>query len=600
MSNNPDKLYTAVPIPSPETLKMGQAKSATPKTPPVNLDPFVEVNVVEKFTNNAPPRRKVINWIEREPTPKPVLSTKPSIWKVREDTLHTDTLPVAEPIDHSEVDPVRARFSQMRQLHTIIDGWNRESQIFRTQGEFMADFTDDYTEVEAYAGYYPSYHKMGYAQLRTYFTWRTQVRRGRIKRTAVAYVFMYLYELINQMGVSTPQEGLDKLMTFWQAYREFDPVPEPYVVAWLKDYHAYYGTELSQSFVEFAVAHDLQKHYPEVFIYDADEALSWQLYTAISKYDITSSRFYSPEIAPVLQACFYFLIARISEACEAHGKLFADLIFRPSWDMGWRGFDRALFYDPTPPAHYQVIEISLRESYEWRGGRIRQTRTFIAEHGKKLVGYLLKEMEANLRSLLGFKHKLSANVKGCSPDALSCLQDVGIELPSFVQTAVADFYRQWTYEPVHVDMSNLGKIRAEAQETQDKLIVPEDEVSGVAKRKPTTDKTAKPTDAPPKPTPTNTLATPPEKAPAPSETGTPWQRLHTALTDIEREALRLVLAGESLAVFAKEKFIMLEVLLDAINEKAVDHVGDALLELDDTVVLYDDYLQDVKRMLTHE
>ena len=35
--------------------------------------------------------------------------------------------------------------------------------------------------------------------------------------------------------------------------------------------------------------------------------------------------------------------------------------------------------------------------------------------------------------------------------------------------------------------------------------------------------------------------------------------------------------------------MMLEVLLDGINEKAMDAIGDAVLEMDDTVVVYEEY-----------
>jgi hypothetical protein len=41
--------------------------------------------------------------------------------------------------------------------------------------------------------------------------------------------------------------------------------------------------------------------------------------------------------------------------------------------------------------------------------------------------------------------------------------------------------------------------------------------------------------------------------------------------------------------FADENGVMLEVLADSINEKAFDHIGDNILELDDSMNLYDEY-----------
>ena len=53
--------------------------------------------------------------------------------------------------------------------------------------------------------------------------------------------------------------------------------------------------------------------------------------------------------------------------------------------------------------------------------------------------------------------------------------------------------------------------------------------------------------------------------------------------------------GESLAAVAARQGMMPEVLADGINEKAVDTVGDSLL--DGALALYEDYLEPVKGML---
>jgi hypothetical protein len=62
------------------------------------------------------------------------------------------------------------------------------------------------------------------------------------------------------------------------------------------------------------------------------------------------------------------------------------------------------------------------------------------------------------------------------------------------------------------------------------------------------------------------------------------------------KALTLALEGEgNLKPFADSHGIMLEVLMDGINEKAMDFVGDSLL--DDEFVIYDDYTDQVKGMV---
>ena len=62
------------------------------------------------------------------------------------------------------------------------------------------------------------------------------------------------------------------------------------------------------------------------------------------------------------------------------------------------------------------------------------------------------------------------------------------------------------------------------------------------------------------------------------------------------EALSVIVVGETdLKKYADECGIMLEVLIDGINEKAMDLIGDNLL--DEEFVLYDDYKEEVKELI---
>ena len=121
-------------------------------------------------------------------------------------------------------DEVRERFNQMRDIarknqylyyenSRFYDRKIRQenARIFYEQGMFMKDFEDHYEKEVPFSSYFPSYQAMGYDQLRTYFTWRTRVRQGEIRETSLSYAFLYLYELLNQIGVSDPRDGLEKL-----------------------------------------------------------------------------------------------------------------------------------------------------------------------------------------------------------------------------------------------------------------------------------------------------------------------------------------------------------------------------------------------------
>ena len=158
------------------------------------------------------------------------------------------TAPVQEPpapqtlrLPDPQEREIRRRFLKMRRLSRSI--WFSKSQYSRMQAELfyrqaklMADFEDDYREEEPFSMYFPDYQSMGYEQLRTYFTWRTNVRKGVIRKTSFSYVFVYLYELLNNVGVADCRDGLSKLLALWEAYRAFEPKLDRYLAEWVKDY----------------------------------------------------------------------------------------------------------------------------------------------------------------------------------------------------------------------------------------------------------------------------------------------------------------------------------------------------------------------------
>ena len=78
-----------------------------------------------------------------------------------------------------------------------------------------------------------------------------------------------------------------------------------------------------------------------------------------------------------------------------------------------------------------------------------------------------------------------------------------------------------------------------------------------------------------------------------------WISLKEALSTVEVEALSLVLRGDmGIKAFADRCGVMLEVLADGINEKAFDHIGDSILEMDDGMSVFDEYKEKVAELVT--
>ena len=71
------------------------------------------------------------------------------------------------------------------------------AEIFYFQAKFMENFTDDFEYHGQFLRSFPTYREMSNLQLRGYFSWRTAVRKGKIEKTCISFVYVYLYELLN-------------------------------------------------------------------------------------------------------------------------------------------------------------------------------------------------------------------------------------------------------------------------------------------------------------------------------------------------------------------------------------------------------------------
>ena len=606
-----------------------------------------------------------------------------SLWDDLYYEIEYDTTPMpgvgkyvlkSQTLQTPERDEIRELFDRMReiarrnriQVYGSSQFYNKKVQqeragIFYKQGQYMKDFQDEFEEVVPYSEYYPCYQMMGYKQLRTYFTWRTKVRQGQVEDTSLSYAYIYIYELINNIGVADPREGLEKLLAFWKVFREYQPAIDKHVPGWLKDYHIYY--ELEQSFQEFVTENGLMEWYPEL---DRSDDV-FAMYCGLSRYDIRKSKFYTQDRESLIQDCFRFTVLKLSEVMSEHGIRFEDFVYaNPAVLALWMPFQDALFY-PWMAQNARRVMVSPREVYLCSQSQWYYQVSMPLEGGRQFLGYLFKQMEAVLRQTVKYKYKITTDISMVPSSVLHKLEMAGISLESGITEAVGEFYREVTKTVVTVDRETLEKIRRESLQTQEKLLVPEEDGLGMGEMqtslfqtlgsevKSTENGMSETGDFPwsnpeadmpekwgftglnPESEPTESYMAEKrnlsrsglesetskygmigkrtfsqsglEEEPAEAELVKaniqdhaasvpldPWTELKAALSQTQLEALRRALTGEAnMKEFADANGVMLEVLADGINEKAVDLVGDSLL--DEEFMVYEDYVEQIKEIL---
>jgi len=461
------------------------------------------------------------------------------------------------------------------------------AKLFYHQGVFMKDFADDYPENMQFSQYFPSYHMMGYEQLRTYFTWRTQVRKGNVADTSLSYAFLYIYELLGNIGVDNPKDGLDKLLFFWRSFSAYNKSINRYVLRWLKDYHIYY--ELPHTWAWFVGKNDLTHHYPDITGTDDD----FDLFCSISKYDIRKSTFFSDETSKMIADCFSFVITRVRQDFEIAGIHFDDVLFRPTKKIAvWKPFKDALFFNHLKQSDRRIV-FSKNEIYMCIKNNWTFSGNLTTDKGKQFIGYVMKKMESVLRTITKYRYKLNANANMIHEDTIRILTKAELYIEKIVPAAVMEFHREATKTVITVDHDSLAKIRQEALATQESLIVEEQ-----AKQRDIVPAlilfTAQNQNVFSDPSEAEAVAVAVTKS-EPASPMSVWDNLKNALNEEEIRALAVVLQGGDIKIFSDECGIMLEVLVDGINEKAMDYIGDNLM--DDEFFLHDDYKEQVKELI---
>ena len=491
------------------------------------------------------------------------------------------------------MDPIRQKFYDMRGLASRRPFARNDSELFYIQAKFMEDFTDDFDGSAKFSMYFPYYQHMGYEHLRTYFTWRTKARQGEIGYTSVSYAFLYIYELLSGIGVKDPVDGLNKLLAVWDKYLKYGPALGKYMPQWFKDYHVYY--KLPHSFADFVKEHNLPEYYPEMFLFDPEVENSLEVWNRISDYSIITSRFYSAESKQLMRDCFNYVLGSIKETCEDHKVRIENMfLYRYSNTRAWHPFKQALFYNWLRQPDRKVT-MPGQESYVCKSNRWSARLPIYYSNQKYLAGYIIKKTEACLRQTLKYKYKL----KDDPPRSLHNIS-ADIDLGKVIEKAVVDFHRELTRTVVTVDHANLIRIRKEAQGTQDKLIVADAAVSPQLKVESGKSKVEDEGAASPQlKAESGKSKVEDEGAVSPQfNDGDIWISFKDALSAIELKALAILLHGDAdIKEFADENGLMLEVLMDSINEKAADYVGDNILETEDGMTVYDEYKVQVEKMV---
>lgn len=106
---------------------------------------------------------------------------------------------------------------------------------FLTEAERYHGREDRVSEPVPFIRYWPTYAAMNEQQQRWYFYWRSQVRQNRYLPTDLSYIFLHVYETLSLVENPDPAVAAEHIWQLWQEYRGQHPKLDFYLPEWGAD-----------------------------------------------------------------------------------------------------------------------------------------------------------------------------------------------------------------------------------------------------------------------------------------------------------------------------------------------------------------------------
>lgn len=465
--------------------------------------------------------------------------------------------------------PVPARPTAVNAYDGIIPSYRRPKEDFFEEARKYADYEGVATTHTPFTCYWPKYSDMNAEQRKWYFCLRSQLRKGIYPDTDLSYLFVYVYELINQIGIESAKQGLNLLMGIWGHYGNRYPQLSHYLGDWVFDYMrvnelAYPVDQLLARVPELSDC-GLNVVLTELVERRAPLALPVWALEKLSQYRITSSKFYQKGNYALVNTKLPGAVAAVDGALrEKSGKgileTYAALKLRTE---SINAFSGALTESP------RIYRVKYRN---YTSGL--KLQSFL----KNLVRYIENALRAHCR----YSTRLQ-----------------GVELAEPVRAYVDAYLKATLAKPkavetakeapkIVLDLSSVNRLRAESNQVRDALIasVGEEQTSGEI---PAEALVQRPADAP------EGLLTDLE----------PVQRILMRLSGEQRTVLDMMRDADWRTdvrrIQQRLPQAMPEVLVDEINVAALGQLGCALIEREgDGLVVAEDYRDELEYLMPRQ
>lgn len=504
-----------------------------------------------------------------------------------------------------------------------------EDEIFYRQAKYLENFEDNYEVKNVHRNSYNifgvdyTYSNFSFTDFRTYFSWRTKIRKGEFELIDWEYEQIYINELLNQIGCKDENDVIEKLINFWKGYRQCTLKIDSVMPNIIKEFYITNGfkipyTEIIKKFpIEIKTqAKDLKDVNKGIYIDKID------FLNEISTYKIAKSKLLETKYGYLLNQCIEKVFTKLNSKFKEEDIILSEmLMYKHETEHWWNPLRNYNVFHEKKPIGPIIIEGI--EKYECLNGMWNKTIYSEDRKYRNTIGYILKTMECYIREYLGYR-KLKLPGKNeiikdigeyyCSDKTRNILRKIyKMNLQEIIQIETIKFleenkipkmifkktkekqdeFEQEEKIEVVFNQEQFAKIREKSEEIQKALIIEEndEEIKNSVVREESIENDKEISEIK-----KDTIDKPKEVANTQEENV--FKKFAYNLNPEEKEIINVLLEKQDveskIMQIAQSHNEMLEVIISNINDKALETIGDTVIESDMSSI-YEDYEEEIKK-----
>lgn len=480
-----------------------------------------------------------------------------------EGTKYSDTeIPFAKGSDFfKKREETPKKIYEMINMYSYNDyPWYQKSKNFYKQGKFMEDYEDNYYEkVRDYCGYFVTYHELNANQLRSYFTWRTDIRKGNYRGTYTSFIYLYIYELLCGIGTVSKYDTINKLKELEDNVLNLYGIENSIQIKrnlnrWYFEYAVINGFRADE--IKEYIGEDVFKRDEAIEIFKKPENHSDnEIFDAL--VFLLGSRVTDSLSVKKQKENMIYIFAYVWKAVLKAGGIDGQTVFTHCFgrlqSKRWYPLGNTPYLKETTEGTDYVLN-SVRSYHYSKQAWKEKSYTKECFDRKKLTS-VFREIDRYMRA----EYKLGYFLKEREEDKW---------IRDYVKEAFDKAFLELNKtkkQQIDIDFFALNKIRSDADITRESLIVEEDEdtIFDISDNEKTQEEEIVKPDMP-------------------------------TDIDINIRILECILDGEDYKHYIKENNLFASIVTDTLNERFFDDIGDNILECDgEDIYLIGDYKEDV-------